>query len=176
MKINFKKIGEYLFVAFLFFYAFTMLKHTFHLDFNLQIVLLFLAGLALAIFSHARKNSIAVILLLVHMGIEWFEWSQKEFVLSALLFTLGHVAMDFIFLSHELSAHMKEYKKKILTFTSIFLVAIFGVGYFFLRDVSGIDTVVEIVEPFVIGGVLGCVSSHIFYHLKKLFKKERCCD
>lgn len=176
MSLDFKKIGKYFFIVFLFFYAFTMINHTLHLGFNLQTVVLFLLGLSLALFAHAKQNYFTVILLLVHMSIEWFEWSQTEFTLWGVLLSIGHIAMDFIFLSHELSAHMKEYKKKILSFVSIFLIAIFGVGYFFLRDATGIEIVVEIVEPFVVGGVLGCIASHLFYHLKKIPKKEECCD
>lgn len=175
MSDNFKKIGRYLFVAFLIFYALTMIEHTLHLDFNISNVLLFALGLLLAVFAHARENYITVILLVLHMSIEWFEWSQSEFTLASILFSLGHVAMDFIFLSHELSVHMKKYKTKILTSVSTFLVLIFTVGYFFLSGVEGVEPVVELVEPFVIAGVLGCVGSHLFYHLKKFKKKEKCC-
>lgn len=174
-KEKFKKFGEYLFLAFLFFYAFSMLKHTLELSLNLQTIVLFLAGLLLAIFAHARQNSITVFLLLLHMSIEWFEWSQITFSLAILLFSLGHAVMDFIFLSHELKAHMEKYRKKILSFISFFLVFIFIIGKVFLSKVSGIDNVVEIVEPFVIAGVLGCVFSHLFYHLRKIGVKEKCC-
>lgn len=152
-----------------------MLEHALHLGFDLQTVVLFLLGLSLAVFAHAKQNYFTVILLLVHMSIEWFEWSQTEFTLGGILLSLGHIAMDFIFLSHELSAHMKEHKNKILIFVSIFLVAVFSVGYFFLREASGIEVVVEVVEPFVVGGVLGCIASHLFYHLRKSNKKEECC-
>lgn len=172
---KFKKFGRYLFVGFLFFYAFTMIRHTLHLEFELPIIILFLLGLSLAIFAHARQNYFTIILLLLHMSIEWFEWSQTTFTLGGILLSLGHIAMDFIFLSHELSAHMKMHKKKILTFVSVFLVAIFGIGYFFLREATGIEGVVEIVEPFVVGGVLGCIFSHLFYHFRKSSKKEECC-
>lgn len=175
MKENLKKIGKYLFVAFLFLYAFTMVEHALHLDLNISNIVLFALGLVLALFAHAKQNYITVILLLVHMSIEWFEWSQTEFILSTFLFSLGHVAMDFIFLSHELSVHMKKHKTKILAFTSVFLVLLFIVGKFFLSGIAGIEPIVELFEPFVMAGVLGCVSSHLFYHLKRFKKKEKCC-
>src|SRR5574344_1909445 len=105
MKENLKKIGKYLFIAFLFLYSFSMVEHALHLDLNISNVVLFALGLILALFAHAKQNYITVILLLVHMSIEWFEWSQTGFILSTFLFSLGHVAMDFIFLSHELSVH-----------------------------------------------------------------------
>lgn len=174
-KEKFKKIGRYLFLAFLFFYAFTMIEHTLHLGFDIQTIILFLLGLSLAVFAHAKQNYFTIILLLVHMSIEWFEWSQTVFTLDGVLLSLGHIVMDFIFLTHELSAHMKEYRKKILSFVSIFLVLIFSVGYFFLSEIEGIETAVELVEPFVVGGVLGCIASHLFYHLRKSDKKEKCC-
>lgn len=180
MKTKIKKISKLLFLLFLIFYAFTMLEHTLKIDFNFISIIVFLLGLSLAIFAHARKNYFTVILLLIHMSIEWFEWSQKSFSMNETLLNLGHVVMDFVFLYHELSAHFGKYKKTLLFVISIFLISIFSISYFFLSDVSSLDIVVETIEPFVIGGILGCVGSHLIYHIKRFGKKKEeggeCCE
>lgn len=180
MKNDFlKKIFKNLFIVFLLFYFFTMLIHIGELDKNLLTLFLFIAGLVLALFAHAKKNYVTVILLVLHMSIEWFEWSQMHFSIFNTLFNMGHVLMDFVFLSHELTAHAKKYRYQILFGVSIFLITVFGFSRFFLSDILQVESSLAMVEPFVVGGVIGCVSSHLFYHLKRLGRKDddggECC-
>lgn len=176
MSITFKKVANYIFISFLLFYFCTIFIHTLELDKNFINIIIFLLGLLLAFLAHARQNYITIILLLIHMSIEWFEWSQKTLSVSDTIFNIGHILLDFIFLSHELSSHVKKYKYISLTIISLFLISIFSISRLFLRKVSGIDNIIEIIEPFVVGGVLGCIISHLFYHVKRFFKKEECCN
>ncbi len=179
MKLNFKKIFHNLFSVFLIVYIGFMLYHTasFSGMFDISFCLI---GFILAVFAHARKNYITIILFLIHMSIEWFEWSQKgiNFNLSSSIFNLAHVIMDFVFLSHELSAHIKKKKSLIFFIVVLLLITVSFLGHFIIPKS---EEVIEIIEPFVIGGILGCVISHSLIHLKyfnksKLLKnkKEEC--
>ena len=148
-----------------------MLMHVGELHSTLSVISVFIMGLALALFAHARKNYVTVILLVVHMSIEWFEWSQMRFSTFDTIFNIGHILMDFVFLSHELTAHTKKYRYQILFGVSLFLISVFGFSRLFLSDTPEVESIVSIVEPFVVGGVLGCVGSHLFYHLKRFGRK-----
>lgn len=172
-----KKFLNYLFLVFLVFYTGTMLFHVAELERDWLTIILFLIGLGVAIFAHARKNYITIALLLVHMSIEWFEWSQKGMSIGVKggLLNAVHVIMDFVFLSHELSAHMKKKRYLILTVSVAILLTVFLFGYFIIPTQ---EEIIEFIEPFVIGGVLGCVGSHLYLHLKRYIKKNTvdCCD
>ena len=174
MKVIFNKIIHNFYSFFLIFYTLVMLYHAFSLNINFLIILLLVFGFILAIFAHAKKNYITIFLLLLHMSIEWFEWSQVGIFnnLQEGLFNVSHVIMDFIFLSHELQAHIKRKKNLVFAIVIFLLILISVLGhYVFLKS----DLVLETIEPFVIGGILGCVLSHLFYHLK-IGKKDKCCS
>lgn len=174
MKIIFKKVVHNFYSFFLIFYALVMTYHAYSLNINFFILFLLALGFLLAIFAHAKKNYITIFLLLLHMSIEWFEWSQVGIFnnLQEGLFNVSHVIMDFIFLSHELQAHIKRKKNLVFAIVIFLLILISVLGhYVFLKS----DLVLETIEPFVIGGILGCVLSHLFYHLK-IGKKDKCCS
>ncbi len=78
-----------------------------------------------------------------------------------------HVIMDFVFLTHELSVHAKRHRYTILSVCVVFLLSIFILGHFIIPRVPAI---LDSIEPFVIGGILGCVLSHLYYHLRSSFK------
>lgn len=67
---NFKKFFDYFFLIFLIVYLILMLGHLKEINFGIWTSLIFLAGLTLAVFAHAKRNYITVILLVVHMSIE----------------------------------------------------------------------------------------------------------
>ncbi len=176
MKNKIKKLINFLFLAFLIFYFITMLLHAREIDINLFGITLFILGIILAILAHAKKNYITIVLILVHMSIEWFEWSQSSFSISEAILNFGHILMDFVFLTHELTAHLRKHRYKILATVSFILISIFGFSKYFLTGNETVENIVTTIEPFVIGGVLGCISSHLFYHIKKFFTKEKCCE
>jgi len=164
MKKSFKKLGNYFYTIFLFVYLFVMFAHVLDLPRNVLIISLFIFGFILALFAHARKNYITIILLLTHMSIEWFEWSQVGLNLDVRsgLFNLAHVVMDFTFLSHELNAHIKRKKNFVFLMVILLLIVISLLGHFVIPKS---EYVIDIIEPFVIGGILGCVLSHLYFHL-----------
>jgi glucose-6-phosphate-specific signal transduction histidine kinase len=154
---------HYLFILFLVAYTCFTGFHVFSLHWGTQTFVLFGSGFFLALISHAKKNSITVAILILHMGIEWFEWSQEKINFRSTLFNAGHALMDFVFLSHELKVHVRNYHTKILLSTGILLFIIFLVG----QSVTGTSKSIQDLEPFVLGGVLGCVLAHLYFHLKK---------
>lgn len=77
--------------------------------------------------------------------------------------------MDLIFLVHELSAHVKKYVSSITILVTVFLVIIFYFGHNFLNGSLAVEEIVEYINSFVIAGILGCVGSHLGYHIKRLF-------
>lgn len=173
MKGIFKKSFEKIFLIFLIVYFLIMLNHIRELSFNFSTLIIFFLGLALAIFAHSKRNYITIILLVIHMSIEWFEWSQLGFsATGGTMVNIIHILMDFVFLSHELSSHVKKYKFGLLTLVSIVLISIFSFSKYFLGDNILIDELVNYVNPFVIAGILGCVGSHLLIHLKANFKLE----
>lgn len=168
-----KNFFSYVFLAFLVVYFFIMLSHIEELSLSLTTVIFFVAGLSLAIFAHSRKNYITIILLVVHMSIEWFEWSQVGFSTTGGTFVnIIHILMDFIFLSHELSAHLKKYRYLLLTVVVIVLSAIFSLSKYFLAGGDLVEMIIPYVNPFVIGGILGCVGSHLAFHVRGLVKTK----
>jgi hypothetical protein len=158
-----KKSLNYLFIVFLFVYALFIGWHTREITWTILTVTLFGSGITLAFFAHARKNYLTILILLVHMGIEWFEWSHQKLSLVQGLFNLAHAGMDSTFLSHELRVHIGRHSKLILLGMLILLALIFVCG----PSVTIQQESLEKLEPFVLGGVLGCVLSHIYFHLTK---------
>lgn len=166
MKNNLRKFWDNLFLIFLIFYTGITISHVFEFEKVWWIYLLFIGGLILARFAHIKKNYITIILLLLHMSIEWFEWSQNGMSLSQGILNGLHVIMDFIFLTHELSVHAKKNRYIILSICIALLLIIFLLGHFIISPQL---VFIENAEPFVIGGILGCVLSHLYYHLRSNF-------
>lgn len=175
--VHWKNFGKTFFVIFLIFYMGTIVAHSIKIEHDILPFTFLLAGVFLSIFAHAKRNYITVILLALHMSIEWFEWSQKSMSIETGLLNFLHVIMDFIFLWHELSAHVKKHRMRVISSILVFLIIIFIFGY---KVVSISEDVFRYMEPFVIGGVFGCISSHLYYHLKIFGRKSEegggCCD
>jgi hypothetical protein len=153
-----KKNLKFIFTIFLFVYFGFLIKHAIG-----ELSLWMLPGIAIAILAHARKNSITLILLLAHMAIEWFEWGSNT-VSSMILFGyIVHSLMDFLFLSHEIKVHFKKQPYYIL------LVVLISLGLIasFASKLSIEVEILETIHSFVLGGVIGCVGSHIYFHFTK---------
>lgn len=151
----------------------------------------FWAGLAVAVASHSRATFATLILLLAHMSLEWYSWGgQWPAPASEVIFMLVHAGMDFTFLHHELVVHTSEKQnwprlRLILGAVSGLLLVIFCFGYanqpeeqeLVLQfgqkyahqhcdhDHGHSHYGTEWLHPFVLGGVLGCTTSHIFFHI-----------
>ena len=158
-----KKFLHRSFILFLCAYTLFVGLHLLDVAWSPQIALVFLSGIALAILAHARKNYFTIAILVLHMGIEWFEWSRQVLSAHQIAFNCAHAAMDFIFLSHEIKIHAGKYRILILASLTVSLVAIFSFG----RSISIEAESLQNLEPFVLGGVLGCICSHLWFHIKK---------
>ena len=131
----------------------------------------FWLGLIIAIIAHSRKNILTILILFSHMAIEWFEWGSGNIVFLILLGNIFHAGMDFTFLHHEIKVHIK--KNSLLIFGGVFfiLLIIFSIA----SKIKISEGTIENIHPFVLGGVIGCVASHIYFHFKKenkIFIKE----
>ena len=158
-----KKLLQRSFVVFLGIYAVFIGFHLAEIVWVPLTTLFFVCGFSLALLAHARKNYFTIAILAVHMAIEWFEWSQKEMTAREILFNCIHATMDCIFLSHELKVHLRRYRTIALISLTGLLAVIFLFGRLHPIETGSLKNL----EPFVIGGVLGCVLSHIYFHIKK---------
>jgi len=134
-------------------------------------------GFIVAIFAHARANIITLILLSLHMGIEWYGFGKVYPEIPLIL--LGHVVLDFIFLHHEVKVHIKKYIWPILGVVTILLIVIFFIGMEnthegleqHLHHVHGPEChhghEHNFLHDFTLGGVIGCVLSHTYFHFVK---------
>jgi len=147
-----------LFVIFLIIYLGFLIHHAIH-DISMLLVL----GIVVALFAHARKNILTLVLLFSHMAIEWFEWGSGQIVFWALLGNLLHAGMDFTFLHHEIKVHLKKNPVLILSGVFFILLFIFSIA----SQIKISEGIIESIHPFVLGGVIGCVASHIYFHIKK---------
>ncbi len=152
-----------LFIIFLFIYALLIIVHVLEIHWTLQVAIIFACGLLLALIAHAKNNYIVIIILILHMGIEWIEWSHEILRWQQIIFNAIHAVMDFVFLSHELKVHARQYRKIIISGVLGLLMLILASG----RYIQIGERMITNLEPFVIGGVLGCVLSHLYFHIKK---------
>lgn len=169
---NIKRIFNNIFLLFLVFYFISILVSILKVNFSFLTIILYIVGFLFSVFAHAKRNYISVILLVTHMTLEWFEWSQKNFTKEYAILSLIHILMDFIFLSHELSAHIKKYKYQALFSISLFLIFIFTFSKLYLSNIEGIQTITQQIEPFIVAGIFGCVGSHLLIHIKSLIKNK----
>ncbi len=155
------------FLVFLILYCASLFNHAMH-----EFSWLMVAGAALSVWSHARQNTLTPIVLVVHMAIEWIEWIHNPVQVFSWIVRLLHAGMDVTFFYHELTAHTSCKTKSKITQSKYLkpqwwvwgcvLVLIVAVGCVVVPD-----SFIEAAHPFVLGGVIGCVSSHIWYHIFK---------
>lgn len=146
------------------------------------------AGCAVAVVAHKRHGFIPLALLLVHMTIEWYAHALYggHYTTNELVFHGIHAVFDITFLYLEAGAHFKKYRLALVTVVVAFLA---GVFYFnFVPSISTehlsplyaqfVETHAEaahdhdhsgnsLLHPLVLGGVLGCVLSHLIYKRRR---------
>ncbi len=172
------KKKDILFKAFLVAYIVFLFIHGRDLEWTNFAILGFLFGLLLAYFAHARKGFLTILLLAVHMSIEWFHhvkfgtsYSVNEIILNGV-----HVIFDFVFLASEWKRHSKNAFVAVLSGVSIGLVSIFVIGtHYHENDNHEEELLGEIhadedesehesefpFEAIIIGGILGCAITHL---------------
>ncbi len=157
-----KPFFQGLFIVFLGLYGLYIGSHLLEFTWNIQTVLLLVLGITVAGFAHAKRNYITIGILLVHMSIEWLSWSQSVLSVRDITMNSIHVIMDVLFLSHELSAHAKRYTTVVIGILSVLVISIIALHKTFIIPAS----TTALLEPFIIGGVLGCIVAHGYYHMK----------
>lgn len=151
------------FKIFLLIYAGFLVFHALQMVWSPLAVLGALVGLALAIVAHLRHSYATVILLVVHMGIEWIEYSQSGFSYSnrEMAFYIVHVLLDAVFFWQEAKSHLFRFRY-LASFGVV--VGLLGLSAWFYIptpiEISEQESVVP-VEAAVIGGILGCTFSHL---------------
>jgi hypothetical protein len=159
------KNKEKIFKAFLVAYALLLVLHTIGLEWNILTIISLASGLLLAFFAHAKKGYVTILLLAIHMTIEWshhishgLTYGVREIALHGI-----HTIFDFVFLVGEWKRHKKGAIPAIIVGIAIALSVLF-----FFADNHAHDDIDEDdharfpFEALVIGGILGCVGSHLF--------------
>ena len=156
---------EALFKLFLIVYGGFLLVHIFEIGFSSwQVFAGLLGGMAVALVAHKSHGYAPSIFLIGHMLIEWYHHAKhgSEYDGYELAFHGVHAALDLVFLFIEARAHYGKYAYLLLGSVLTILGAMFF--YFYVSGVSGHEHEhgPELLHIVVIGGMLGCVISHLF--------------
>lgn len=141
-------------------YLFLLLPDIFEMSFSVTITIIFIFGFLFASIAHqSTYKMFATVFLVLHMVLE-LPHMIEHFGHDGLGVILGHgvhVIFDFILLY--------AFSRTIKYFIG-FVIIIVSAGFLF--SLMSVPFFTE-TKPFVLGGVLGCISMHLLGH--KLFKK-----
>jgi hypothetical protein len=164
------------FKAFLLVYVGFLIFHAISLQWDSWIVgISLLVGFGVALLAHTRYGILTIGLLVVHMALEWIEYAHHEWYFSKgeIFFHGIHVCLDFVFLYQELRVHARRYWRLSLIAITAGLVILFGMNYQpqpknrFMQAIyahahkHSHNHRDAPIEPFVIGGMFGCILSHL---------------
>lgn len=124
------KNKDTIFKIFLVVYAGLLIFHASHMEWNFLNAVGLSAGLLLAYFAHARKGFVTILLLAVHMSIEWahhFEFGLT-YTAGELALHGTHVIFDGVFLVTEWKRHRKGALKAVLAGVMIGVLSLFILG------------------------------------------------
>ena len=152
------------FKGFLVIYLFFLVQHMRGFDFSSWSVIIgFGAGIMLALIAHTGRNYGTIIFLLIHMTIEWSEYARhKSYTGKEIAFYGFHTILDFIFLWQEIKIHFWRFRRLLTGIAGIGLGTLFIIVSQSSFRMGGAQTVNNMVEPLVIGGILGCTLAHLF--------------
>jgi len=173
------KNKDTIFKIFLVAYAILLVIHAVKLEWSLWAFVGLASGLLLAYFAHSKKGFLTLLLLAVHMSIEWshhFEFALRyttgEFFIHGI-----HVIFDGVFLVSEWKRHSKNALKAVLAGVGIGVLSLFLLGGHAHHEEEHAEEIVTEHEehshagfPFealVIGGILGCVATHLLEKKKE---------
>ncbi len=182
MKQHIHNHGKKYFTIFLVLYCLLLIFHVATIPFNgLFSYGILLTGIILAIFSHKRHGYETLILLLIHMSFEWWQHANHafEYGLQELILSIIHAIFDGVFLWEELKAHTKKTLRSIIC-----TCVVLGIGAMFIiaplyknetQDIESHQTEEthqhspnsSLLEIFVMGGIMGCIISHVFLQKKQ---------
>ncbi|HEY1041443.1 MAG TPA: hypothetical protein VGE63_01825 [Candidatus Paceibacterota bacterium] len=133
----------------------------------------FIAGLIVAIYSHNRHGYETIALLLIHMGIEWWQHAQhiNIYTLKEYIFHSIHAILDTILLVEE-SHHFKN-RNAFLMIVALGLLGLVIWSFFKTEHHFGIHMLAHThshthsawytaIEAAVSGGIIGCIISHLY--------------
>lgn len=155
---------NYLWKGFLALYLVVLLVHVFESGLSWGIAPFLALGFVVALISHRTSHVISLLFLVAHMTIEAIEYAAhgSAFTTGILIWVMIHVAMDGVFLWGEVKRHFYSVRFPMWSTIALGIICI----YFFVpHQVTGvISQAPSMMEFIVIGGVMGCVLSHLVPH------------
>lgn len=150
--------------VFLFVYLAVLVIHVFETGVTLGTLPFLALGFVVAIISHRTSHVISLLFLVAHMTIESIEYASVgfSFGLAVLFWVLVHIAMDYVFLWGEVKRHFYNVRYQMWLSIALGLVCV----YFFVPHVVNVlaESHSSTLELIVLGGVMGCVLSHLLPH------------
>lgn len=153
---------RYLWKTFLLFYFAVLLVHVFETGISWSVLPFLGLGLLVSVFAHRTTHILSLLFLVAHMTIESIEYASSgfNFKLAVLVWVLIHIVMDYVFLWGEVKRHFYSVRYQMWLSIALGLVCI----YFFVPHVLNSNSHSSILEFIVLGGVMGCVLSHLLPH------------
>lgn len=152
---------KHIWKIFLAVYFAVLLVHVFETGISWGLVPFLVLGFIVAIISHRTSHVISLLFLVAHMTIEAIEYASagSTFTTTILVWIGVHVAMDGVFLWGEVKRHFPAVAYQMWSTITLGVVCI----YFFVPKVAGAltESHSSILEFIVLGGVMGCVLSHL---------------
>lgn len=162
------------FTLFLLVYGMFLLTHTWNIVSSLPILAVVCGGLAVAIAAHKQHGYAPSVFLVIHMIIEWYYHARHggHYSSTEIVFHAVHALLDLIFLWVE----SKHYGKWAIHFLVGVLSLLVGIVWYFYvpapPPMRSFTPFVQALVPhththgwvhsFVLGGMLGCVLSHLY--------------
>lgn len=170
------------FRLFLIVYGGFLLVHVWGMGFDSWLLLAgLLGGMAVALFAHKGHGYLPSVFLVGHMLIEWYSHAlhSNHYTSGEFFFHGVHAVLDMVFLYVESREHFGEYALPFLGAVVTTLVGIFAYNYVPAPTFAVSPLVAQAMEMqralgghhshgggilhhVVIGGMLGCLVSHLF--------------
>lgn len=130
-------------------------------------------GLAAALVAHKRHGYLPSCFLVTHMIIEWYHHALhgSHYDSGEITFHGIHTLLDIVFLHVEAKVHYQKFALLLVVCVVITLIGIFVHYYVPASSPALWSSVIEekslhsnsVLNYVVIGGMLGCVLSHLFF-------------
>jgi len=154
-------VKKYFWKIFLLVYFAILIAHVFEAGISWRSLPFLVLGFVVAIISHRTSHVISLLFLIAHMSIESIEYASLgfSFGFAVLFWLIVHIAMDYVFLWGEVKRHFYNVRFQMYSSIALGLICI----YFFVPHVANAlsESHSSILEFIVLGGVMGCVLSHL---------------
>ncbi len=163
------------FKFFLGIYAIFLLSHISSLELgSVPVMAAITAGLVIALAAHARHSYGTIVLLVIHMILEWSYHAERWWAYDTRELALYgmHTILDCTFLWIESRAHFRRYYPLFLVSVAVVIGIVVKMNYqpapisplwreLAKNGLMHAHTHVGILGPLVLGGIVGCVFSHL---------------